>query len=203
MNEIKGTFDSRLPVDIKEKLSSAKVAIAGLGGLGSNIALMLCRSGVGNLLLVDFDKVDTSNLNRQAYCLRHLGMKKTDALEEIIGEINPAVKIEKLCTKVDFDNAKDIFGDYSIVCEAFDKPDMKAMLISTLLSSCPNTTVVSGNGMAGYSDGNKISTKKVMDKLYVCGDGVSDIEKGEILMASRVMICAGHQANKVIQLILE
>lgn len=203
MSEIKSTFDSRLPLEVKEKLKSSKVAVAGLGGLGSNIAVMLARSGVGKLLLIDFDKVDISNLNRQAYSIPHLGMRKTDALTEIIKDINPSVELETICTKVTKENATSLLGDYPIMCEAFDKAEQKAMLISTILSECKNTIIVSGNGMAGYSDSNKIQTKKVMDRLYVCGDGVSDIEKGDILIASRVLTCAGHQATKVIQLILE
>ncbi len=203
MSKINGTFDSRLPLDVKEKLKSARVAIAGLGGLGSNIAVMLARSGVGKLLLVDFDRVDTSNLNRQAYSIPHLGMWKTEALTQIIKDINPAVELETICTKITTENATSLLGEYPIVCEAFDKPEQKAMLISTILSECKNTIVVSGNGMASYSDCNKIKTKKVTERLYICGDGVSDIEKGDILIASRVLICAGHQATKVIQLILD
>lgn len=203
MEKIKSTFDKRLEKEAREKLRNSKVAIAGLGGLGSNIAVMLVRSGVGKLLLVDFDKVDISNLNRQAYSIPHLGTEKTQALSQILKDINPDVEIETLCTKVTEENAKEIFEKYPIVCEAFDKADQKAMLISTLLSQCKNTTVISGNGMAGYSDANAIKTRKITDRLYICGDGVADIDKGDILMASRVLICAGHQANKAIQLILD
>ena len=203
MPKLENTFDSRLPDQIRDKLNSAQVAVAGLGGLGSNIAVMLARSGVGHLLLIDFDKVDVSNLNRQVYSIPHLGLNKTDALTQIIRDINPSVEVKSLCTKITQENAEKLLGDYPIVCEAFDKADMKSMLITTLLTRCRNITVVSGNGMAGCCDSNTIKTKKITDKLYVCGDGISDIEKGEILMAPRVLICAGHQANKVIQLILD
>lgn len=196
-------FDERFPQDIKVKLQNAKVAIAGLGGLGSNIAVMLARSGVGHLFLVDFDVVDVTNLNRQMYMIPQLGKPKTEALLEILQQINPYLDIQRKNIKVNADNVQELFQDYPIVCEAFDKPDQKAMLVGGLLSSCPKTIVVSGNGMAGYDDANAIKTERRMSRLYVCGDQSTDIGAGIGLMAPRVAICAGHQANKVIQLILE
>lgn len=195
------TYDSRLPEELKNKLKNAKVAIAGLGGLGSNIAVMLARAGIGKLFLVDFDTVDASNLNRQVYSIPHLGMKKTDALTSVIRDINPDIEIEAITTKVTSQNAVKLFGNYDIVCEAFDKADNKAMLISTLLANT-KSTIVSGNGMAGYGNSNAITTKKPMNRLYTCGDGVTDVSC-RILTSARVAICAGHQANKIIELILD
>ena len=61
--ELDKAFDARFPKEMQVKLKNARVAIAGLGGLGSNIAVMLARSGVGQLLLVDYDVVDVTNLN--------------------------------------------------------------------------------------------------------------------------------------------
>lgn len=201
--ELDRAFDARFPIEIKQKLSAAHVAIAGLGGLGSNIAVMLARSDVGHLTLVDFDRVDTTNLNRQAYGISHLGRYKTDAIADILADINPYLDIKTVCTKVTEDNAAEIFGSFPIVCEAFDRPENKAMLISTLLSSCPDVRIVSGNGMAGYGDCNGIRTEQKMKRLYVCGDGKSDAGDGLGLMAPRVAVCAGHEANCVIRLILE
>lgn len=200
--ELNRAFDSRFPPEVKDKLSAARVAIAGLGGLGSNIALMLARTGIGKLLLVDFDTVDTTNLNRQAYGISQLGKAKTEAMLELIAEINPFLEVEVRQIRVTPENAVGLFGEYPILCEAFDQPEQKAMLISTVLSQCPNTIIVSGNGMAGYGDSNAITTRRRMERLYVCGDGTTDICSGIGLMAPRVSICAGHQANKVIQLIL-
>ena len=196
-------FDARFPEAVKEKLQGAKVAIAGLGGLGSNIALMLARSGVGKLLLVDFDVVDVTNLNRQMYFIRHLGRPKTEALSELVYEINPYAEIESRCVKVTPDNVHALFADYTIVCEAFDQPDQKAMLVRELLTQCLGTTVISGNGMAGYGDANAIRTEQMMRRLYVCGDQKTDVGDGIGLMAPRVAACAAHQANKVIRLILQ
>lgn len=195
-------FDARFPQNIKVKLQNARVAVAGLGGLGSNIAVMLARSGVGHLFLVDFDTVDVTNLNRQMYMIPQLGKPKTEALPEILQQINPYLDIQTKNIKVTADNIQELFQDYHIVCEAFDKPDHKAMLVGGLLSSCPKTIVVSGNGMAGYGDANGIKTERRMSRLYVCGDQSTDVGAGIGLMAPRVAICAGHQANKVLQLIL-
>lgn len=200
--ELDRAFDARFSPEIKEKLQAARVAVAGLGGLGSNIAVMLARSGVGHLFLVDFDKVDTTNLNRQAYTIPHLGMNKTDAIKMILADINPYLDIKTECVKVTPDNVASLFGGYGIVCEAFDKPDQKAMLVRELLTQT-QATVVSGNGMAGFGDADEIKTNRVNGRLFVCGDLTTDVGGGTGLMAPRVAVCAGHQANKVIQLILK
>jgi sulfur carrier protein ThiS adenylyltransferase len=187
---------------MKEKLQNASVAIAGLGGLGSNIAVSLARSGVGHLFLVDFDVVDVTNLNRQMYTIPHLGMPKTQAMREILNRINPWLDIQMQQIRVTAENARELFAGWPIVCEAFDRPDQKAMLVGSLLSQCPDTIVVSGNGMAGLGDANDIRTQQKLRRLYVCGDDTTESAPGAGLMAPRVAICAGHQANKVLQLII-
>lgn len=201
--ELDRAFDARFPDEMRKKLRGAKVAVAGLGGLGSNIAVMLARSGIGHLFLVDFDVVDVTNLNRQMYFISHLGLPKTEALPQILYQINPYLICESVRIKVTPENVRELFKEYPIVCEAFDKPDQKAMLVRELLMQCPETIVVSGNGMAGYGDTNDICTSKKMRRLYVCGDQKTDVGGGIGLMAPRVAACAAHEANKVIQLIME
>ena len=196
-------FDARFPEEMRTKLRNARVAVAGLGGLGSNIAVMLAGSGVGELLLVDFDTVDVTNLNRQMYLIPQLGKPKAEALPEILYQINPYLTYRSVCIKVTPDNVKELFSEYPIVCEAFDKPDQKAMLVRELLMQCPKTIVVSGNGMAGYADANEIRTCQVMKRLYVCGDQSTDVGNGIGLIAPRVAVCAAHEANKVLQLIMQ
>lgn len=196
-------FDARFPEEMRTKLRNARVAVAGLGGLGSNIAVMLARSGVGELLLVDFDTVDVTNLNRQMYLIPQLGKPKAEALPEILYQVNPYLTYRSVCIKVTPDNVKELFSEYPIVCEAFDKPDQKAMLVRELLMQCPKTIVVSGNGMAGYADANEIRTCQVMKRLYVCGDQSTDVGNGIGLIAPRVAVCAAHEANKVLQLIMQ
>lgn len=101
------------------------------------------------------------------------------------------------------ENALYLFKDYPIVCECFDKAENKAMLINTLLGQSDNITVVSASGMAGYGSSNTITTSHPMEKLYLCGDKISGIEQGMGLMAPRVALCAMHQANTVLEIILE
>ncbi len=200
--ELDKAFDSRFPEDMRNKLKNAKVAVAGLGGLGSNIAVALARSGVGHLFLVDFDVVDTTNLNRQAYGISHIGKSKTTAITEILSDINPYLDIQTCHIKVTEENAAELFKDYPIVCEAFDRADQKAMFVGALLEKTTDTVIVSGNGMAGVGPCNDIKTVHKMKRLYVCGDEKTDIADGVGLMAPRVMVAAGHQAGQVIRLIL-
>ncbi len=201
--ELDRAFDARFPKEMQQKFRGARVAIAGLGGLGSNIAVMLARSGIGHLLLVDFDTVDVTNLNRQMYLVPHVGMPKTRAILQILYQVNPYLDYETVQAKVTPENVKELFGGYPIVCEAFDKPDQKAMLVRELLGQCPESTVVSGNGMAGVGDSNGIRTAKFGNRLYVCGDRTTDVGGGVGLTAPRVALCAAHEANKVLQLILQ
>ena len=192
-------FAARFPKEMQKKLRNARAAVAGLGGLGSNIA----RSGIGKLLLVDFDVVDVTNLNRQMYFIPQLGKPKAEALPELLYQINPYAAYESVCVKVTPENVRELFYDYPIVCEAFDCPDQKAMLVRELLVQCPKTTVISGNGMAGYADINEIKTQQMMRRLYVCGDQNTDAGSGIGLIAPRVAACAAHEANKVLQLIMQ
>lgn len=200
--EIEASLIERHGEEVHNKLKNAKVAVAGLGGLGSNIAISLVRAGVGELLLVDFDSVDISNLNRQQYFMEQLGKYKTEALVENLRRINPYTNLKTVTVKVTEDNAAELFSDYKIVCEAFDRAENKAMLVNTLLEQT-DSIIVSGSGMAGYGRSNEIETKRIMNRLYICGDRVTDSAAVNGLMAPRVMICAAHQANKVIELIIK
>lgn len=200
--QLEQAMDQRFSKEVYEKFKQAKVCIAGLGGLGSNIAIMLARSGIGTLKLIDFDKVDVTNLNRQAYRIEHINLPKTEALREMIGEINPYIRVETIQAKVTEENLQEFFAGETLVCEAFDNPEYKAMLANYLLEQQPETIVVSGSGMAGVGSSNHICTRQKMKRLYVCGDGESDAYAGMGLLSPRVSICAGHQANMLLRLIL-
>ena len=197
------TLNDRHGIVNQEKLNNAKVAIAGLGGLGSNIAVALARIGVSHLHLIDFDKVDISNLNRQHYFISHLNKYKTQALAEQLQMINPYLNIVTDCIKVTEDNIFSLFKDEDIICEAFDVPENKAMLVNKVLELFPEKSIISGSGMAGFGHSNEIHTRKVMGKFYICGDEKTALSNENSLMAPRVAICAGHQANLITQLILE
>ena len=187
---------------ISKKLKKTRVCILGLGGLGSNVAILLARSGIGFLKLVDFDTIEASNLNRQQYRVSHIGMKKTEAMKSIIREINPFVEVDILDIKVDRENIYSIVGDIEIVVEAFDRAETKAMILEELLTD-KNKIVVSASGMAGLGSANEIVTRKIKDNFYLIGDNYSDYEEYSGIMSTRVMICAAHKANMVLRLILE
>lgn len=192
----------RHTAEVHNKLKNAHVAIAGLGGLGSNIAAELARLGVGHLHLVDFDLVELSNLNRQMYFVSHLGMYKTEALKSELKQINPYLEVSIDTVRVTEENAAELFAGEGIVCEAFDDPSAKAMLVNTLLEYRRDVKIVAGSGMAGYESSNTICTRKIGGQLYLCGDGKSEVGMQMCLMAPRVTICAAHQANMVLRLIL-
>jgi len=201
-DELEAIMSARHTPKIHNTLKKSKVAIAGLGGLGSNIAISLARIGVGKLLLVDFDIVEPSNLNRQSYYISHLGMYKTEALAKQLNDINPFIEIEFKTVKITEENAVNIFKGYEIVCEAFDNPTAKAMLVNTLLINLPETKIVAASGMAGFESSNEIRTERKMKNLYLCGDYSTAADFNVGLMAPRVLICAGHQANMTLRLLL-
>lgn len=200
--ELHAALVERHGANMQQKLDNACVGIAGLGGLGSNIAVHLARLGVGKLVLVDFDVVDVTNLNRQHYTMKDLGIPKTVALQEQLEAINPYLYYETYTERVIPANAVRLFEGCDLVCEAFDRADQKAMLIETLLNACPDMPIVSGSGMAGDGSPNDIMTRRRFANLYVCGDGESDVASGLGLMAPRVALCAAHQATTALRLIL-
>ena len=186
---------------IAKKLKKVEVCILGLGGLGSNVAILLARAGIGHLKLVDFDIVEASNLNRQQYRISHIGLKKTEVIKTIIKEINPFVEIDTLDIKVDRENILSVVEDIEIVVEAFDRAETKAMAIEELLTN-KNKIVISASGMAGLGSANEIIARKIKENFYLIGDNYSDYEEYLGIMSTRVMICAAHQANVVLRLIL-
>ncbi|WP_239464477.1 sulfur carrier protein ThiS adenylyltransferase ThiF [Collinsella tanakaei] len=195
-------LEQRIGRMARERLAKARIGIAGAGGLGSNIAMMLARSGVGHLVIADFDTVDESNLNRQHYAREHVGASKVDALSQQIHAVDPRVAMQAFRLRVTPQNARELFGGCDIVCEAFDDAQAKAMLVEQLLSLTPGPIVVSGNGMAGIGPASEIVTRRLGSRLYVCGDGESDVDAGEVLYAPRVMLCAAQQALVAVRIVL-
>ena len=200
--EIVAALNERHSPEKQKLLSAGRVAIAGLGGLGSNVAYALARIGVGHLHLIDFDVVDITNLNRQQYFMEHIGMYKTDALKSLLLKINPYLDIDTDCIKVTEENLTKLFCDEPIVCEAFDNPEAKAMLVNGILEHFPEKKLVSATGMAGYGSSNTIRTQKLMKNFYLCGDRETAPTYGNGLMAPRVAICAAHEANMITRLLL-
>jgi len=186
---------------LHERFSSATVAICGLGGLGSNIAVALARAGIGKLLLIDFDRVDIANLHRQQYKANQIGRYKTDALAENLSELAPYTEIKTVTAKITEANFMDLLKDAEIVCEAFDNAESKAMLVNGVLEQLPQCDLVAASGMAGMDTPNTIKTRKVAKRFYLCGDEVSDAADTIGLVAPRVMLCAAHQAHTVLRIL--
>ncbi|WP_295861787.1 thiamine biosynthesis protein ThiF [uncultured Fibrobacter sp.] len=200
--EMFAALEKRQGVEAVRKLQAATVAVCGLGGLGSNIAISLARAGVGKLILVDFDCVDVTNLHRQQYKACQVGLPKPEALLENLKEIAPYTEYETHFEKVTAENVATLLANADVVCEAFDNAEAKAMLVNAVLETMPEKFLVAASGMAGFEGGNTIRTRKITDKFYLCGDGVSDVADGIGLVAPRVMLCAAHQALTAIRLIL-
>jgi len=187
--------------DLHKRFSSATVAVCGLGGLGSNIAIALARAGIGKLLLVDFDRVDITNLHRQQYKANQIGLYKTEALAENLSEIAPYTEIQTVTAKITEENITDILKHADIVCEAFDNAQSKAMFVNGVLEKLPDCYLVAASGMAGMDTPNTIRTRKLTKRFYLCGDEVSDVAKTIGLVAPRVMLCAAHQAHTVLRIL--
>ena len=188
--------------DIQKKFASATVAICGLGGLGSNIAVALARAGVGKLILIDFDMVDITNLHRQQYKANQIGVNKTDALAYNLCEIAPFTTVETHNVRITENNAKKLLENADIICEAFDDAEAKAMLTNLVLEKMSDKFLVAASGMAGMGSANTIKTRKVMSRFYLCGDEESDVQSEGSLVSSRVMLCAAHQAHTVLRILV-
>ncbi|MBR6616729.1 MAG: thiamine biosynthesis protein ThiF [Oscillospiraceae bacterium] len=194
------TLEKRHGKELQQKISSSSVAVCGLGGLGSNVAISLARLGVGKLILIDFDKVDLSNLHRQQYKISQLGMYKTEAMKQALSEIAPYCNVITHTIKLTEENLS-LLADCNIVCECFDNAECKAMLVNGIAERYPNKYIVAASGMSGLHTGNTITTKKLGKWLYICGDGTSDVADDGTLFAPRVMLCAAHQSNTILRII--
>ena len=199
--ELNRALSERHGEEVQKKFSYATVAVCGLGGLGSNIAIALARAGVGKLILIDFDRVDITNLHRQQYKANQIGMNKTDALRDNLLEIAPYVALETHTIRVTENSASDILSGADIVCEAFDNAEAKATLTNFVLETMPDKFLVAASGMAGFGSANTIRTRKVMKHFYLCGDEHSDVQSEGSLVSSRVMLCAAHQAHTVLRIL--
>lgn len=200
--ELEALMASRHTPGVHARLKKATVGIAGLGGLGSAVTIALARVGIGTLILVDFDLVEPSNLNRQHYAVGHIGLAKTDAMSRILQDINPYLNIVTHKVILDRDNIPQLFLSANIVVECFDRPEAKVMIMQTVAEALPNVYMIGASGMAGYGDSNSIRTMKLGEKIFMVGDFVTAAEPGRGLMAPRVGIAAHHQANLVVNLLM-
>ena len=187
--------------EIKKKLKNARVGIAGIGGLGSNAAIALVRAGIGRLVLVDFDKVEESNLDRQYYFLDQIGKPKVDAIKENIRRIDPNVKVKTYDIKLERGSMAKPFKDVHVVIEALDKAVTKTEFIEEILLNLPEKPIVAASGVAGYGHSERIVTKR-LGKLTICYDEQALSSENDILMAPRVCLMANWEANLALEIIL-
>ena len=191
-----------LTAEQSQRLQTAKVAIVGLGGLGSNVALWLARLGVGQLLLYDFDKVELSNLNRQYYFLEDVGQYKAIALLRHLKAVNPYGNYCSEVVRLTEDNLPELLSEAHIVCEALDKPEAKALLVNGVLESFPDKYLVSASGLAGFASSASMQVRQVTPRFYLCGDSVSDMLQLP-LCGARVGLCAAQEALTIARIILQ
>ncbi len=202
-DEMEALLVARHSPGVHQRMKEASVGIAGLGGLGSAVSIALARMGVGKLIVVDYDVVEPSNLNRQFYFIGHIGMAKTEAMSKILADINPYVTISPHRVELNSENIPHVFGDADVVVECFDRAEDKAMILEVVGEKLPETYVVGASGLAGYGDSNSIRTWRLADRIFIIGDLKKSAGPGLGLMAPRVGIAASHQANLVVALLID
>ena len=183
-------------------LQAAQVAIFGLGGLGSNVAMWLARLGVGQLLLYDFDRVELSNLNRQYYFVEDVGEYKAVALLKHLRAVNPYGDYQSRVVRLTQDNLAELIGTAPIVCEALDKPEAKALLVNGVLESFPDKFLVAASGLAGFGTSDSMQVRQITPHFYLCGDGSSSFLDLP-LCGARVGLCAAQEALTIARIILQ
>jgi sulfur carrier protein ThiS adenylyltransferase len=187
---------------IRIKLKSSSVGIAGIGGLGSNAAIALARAGVGRLVLVDFDIVEKTNIDRQYFFLDQIGNKKTSAIKENIKRINPEAIVETHDIKLGKGSMEKPFKDVDLIIEALDSAEVKTSFIEEILEKLPNKPIVAASGITGYGRCERFHTKR-LGNLYMCYDEEAKSSDEDILFAPRVAIAANWEANLALELLLE
>jgi sulfur carrier protein ThiS adenylyltransferase len=187
--------------EYRRHLASACVGIAGAGGLGSNCAVALARAGVGRLVIADFDVVSRDNLDRQFFFLDQVGMPKVEALAANIARIDPSIRVDARCLRLDAASSISLFAACDAVVEAFDSAEAKAMLVDTLISHLPGKPLVAASGIAGYGRSNDLR-ERISGPLRLIGDLESEVGADTPPMAPRVAIAAAMEANAVLDILL-
>lgn len=188
--------------EVREHLKKFRVGIAGAGGLGSNCAMLLARAGVGTLVICDFDTVERSNLNRQFYFLHQCGMKKTEALKENLKMIDEDINVIARDIKLDRQNIPEVFAGCDVIVEAFDRAEMKEMIIEAVQTDMSGVPLIVASGLAGWGRNDSIRSRKIDDNLYVCGDESQEVSEDNPPLAPRVVIVAAMQANFVVEILM-
>ncbi len=196
MNEFEKGLAGYIGEERLLKLQRVKIGIGGAGGLGSNCAFNLVRSGFKRLKVVDFDVVEPSNLNRQLFFLDQLGVPKVKALETNLRRINPDIDVKSVQGMVTKKNVSGLFADCDVVVEAFDKVEYKILIVENYFSS--GKLLVSASGLAGWGNSDDIRVKKVHDSFYMVGDFETEASGALPPISPRVNIAAAKQADIIL-----
>lgn len=196
MNEFERALERYLSVEQLDRIRSVKVGIAGAGGLGSNCALALVRTGFRQIKIADFDIVDYSNLNRQFYFFGQVGRSKVDALRDNLMLTNPAAEIESVQMSLEEGNVGELFGDCDVVVEALDRAEYKKLIVEKFLGS--GKLLVSASGLAGWGNSDRIKIHCIKDNFYMIGDLSTAIGPETPPLAPCVLIAAAKQADVVL-----
>jgi len=188
--------------EIEGHLKDFRVGIAGAGGLGSNCAASLARTGIGTLVIADFDRVEQSNLSRQYYFPFQTGMLKIEALKDNLITIRPEIKVLTFNVKLDRENIPSVFSGCDVIVEAFDRSDMKEMIVESVQNELPGIPLIVGSGLAGWGRNEILKLRKIDETLYICGDEMTEASDDLPPMAPRVGIVANLQANTVVEILL-
>jgi sulfur carrier protein ThiS adenylyltransferase len=199
MNEFEETVGKSVGKINFHKVQAARIGIAGCGGLGSNCAFNLVRSGFKNFKIADFDKVEVSNLNRQFYFSDQVGKLKVEMLKTNLKRINPDAKIETFMERIKKDNILDIFKDCDIIVESFDTAEDKKMLVEAMLPT--GKLIVSASGICGFGRSDEIAVHKLKENLIIIGD-LKTSSNCMSPVSPRVNIAAAKQANVILEYVL-
>lgn len=194
-------MDDKKRIEIRNKLRNCSVGIAGLGGLGSNATISLVRAGVGRFVIIDFDVVEESNLDRQNYFLNQIGKTKVKALKENILKINPNVKIDCFNEKLTKGSMDKYFKDVDVIVEALDSAKIKADFIEEITLKLPDIPIVGASGVSGYGNSDRIKTRH-MGNLHIVYDKKAKSSENDIITAPRATLIANWQANLVLEILL-
>ena len=187
---------------ITSKLAKSSVGIAGLGGLGSNVAIALARAGIGRLLIVDFDEVEKSNLDRQAYSVDQVGMRKTEALMQNIARANPDINVTAFHHKLEPGKMADVFSSVDVIIEALDNAVTKAAFIEEISLAFPKKPLIAASGVAGIRGAERIQTRK-SGTLYLVQDSQAPSSDDAVVLAPKVGLFAYWQASLALEILLE
>lgn len=199
MNKFESALTAYYSKEQLLKIQKTKIGIAGAGGLGSNIAVCLARCGFRDFEIVDLDRIEAKNLNRQYYFLDEIGFAKVKIISDRLKRINSDIRAVTYEVRLNHENISNYFQDRDIIFEAFDNVDSKKILLETFGNS--NKTLIFGNGMAGIKN-KELKIRKLRGNIHIVGDQETHVGKIEPPLAPRVTACAAMMASVALEAVL-